>query len=158
MPLSDVQRNNIVEVAKSWLGTPYRGWSAIKGSKGGVDCGQLLKAVYLEAGHRPGDGVPLPTDYSLQVCQHREDPEYINTVMRYMREISELEAKPGDTVVYKLDHAFAHAGIIVSWPDYIIHAIGRHGVIGGHGTKEPRFQKCQRKFFTPLDEHCKEEE
>ena len=41
MGLTDKQREKVCEVAKSWYGTPYRGWTCIKGV--GCDCGQLLK-------------------------------------------------------------------------------------------------------------------
>ena len=92
MPLTDKERANIVAIAESWYGTPYRGWSCLKGA--GVDCGQLLKGVFTEAGHQPADGVPLPADYSLQVSQHRHDTSYIETVMKYER-LPERACKPG---------------------------------------------------------------
>ena len=144
MGLSDAQRANIVAVAESWYKTPYRGWSCLKGA--GVDCGQLLKGVYIDAGYFPSDGIPLPLDYSLQVSQHRHDTSYIETVAKYMREIPEAEAKPADVVVYKMGLAFAHAGIIKSWPEHIIHALERDGVTGGHGMNF-KFGRLEKKWF-----------
>jgi hypothetical protein len=148
MPLSDKQREHIVEVANTWVGTPYRGWSCVKGA--GCDCGQLLKGVYEEAGHIP-EGANLPENYSLQVAQHRKDTEYIDTVMKYMREITEAEVLPGDAVIYKIGLAFTHAAIIVSWPEYVIQAIETHGVSAGHGMNS-RYGKLQKRFFTLRDE------
>jgi hypothetical protein len=151
MPLTDQERENIVKVAESWYSTPYRGHTCLKGV--GCDCGQLLKGVYMEAGHRPEDGVPLPSDYSLQVFLHRKDTQYIDTVSKYMREIPEVEVKPGDLVVYQIGHAFAHAAIIVKWPKHVVHALMREGVCAGDGMNH-KFGRLKKKFFTVKDEFC----
>jgi hypothetical protein len=156
MSLNNEQRQNIVKVVESWYGTPYRGHSCLKGA--GVDCGQLLKGVFVEAGHLPAD-IPLPKNYSLQVSQHRHDTEYIETIGKYMREITETEVQPGDVVVYKLGLAFAHAAIIKVWPEHIIHALERDGVTAGHGgktqfSKNYKFSDLERKFYTLRDEFC----
>jgi cell wall-associated NlpC family hydrolase len=147
--LTNEQRQHIVDVAKCWIGTPYRGWSCVKGA--GVDCGQLLKGVFEEAGHC-NDGITLPENYSLQVFQHRKDTTYIDYVNKYMREITEAEALPGDVVVYRLGLAFAHAAIVVAWPEHIIHAVEFQGVISGHG-KNFKFGRLEKRFFTLRDEY-----
>src|ERR1700722_14108058 len=121
MPLTKSQRKKITDEAITWLGTPYRGWSRLKGC--GVDCGQLLAGVYIGAGFFPPDGIKMPENYSLQVAQHREDTEYIDTILKYMREIAETDLQPGDVVVYKLGLAFAHAAIVIDWPNYVVHAM-----------------------------------
>ena len=118
----------------------------------GVDCGQLLYGVFHSLGYIPA--LDLPRDYSLQIAQHQESLEYVELVSRFMREIPEAEALPGDVVVYKLGKAYAHAAIVIEWPSYLIHAVGRHGVSGAHGTKTPLFKHCERKFFTLKDEYC----
>lgn len=138
------QRNQVVAEARSWIGTPYRGWSCLKGA--GTDCGQLIYGVFRACGLVPE--VTLPKDYSLQVAQHRASTEYIETVDKYFRDIPESEVQPGDLVVYKLGHAFAHAAIIVSWPSFIIQAELRHGVSGAHGLKLPAFRNAPRVFRT----------
>jgi cell wall-associated NlpC family hydrolase len=155
MPLNEKERENVVRVAKEWYGTPYRGWTCLKGV--GCDCGQFLKGVYMEAGHRPDDGIPTPPDYSLQVSQHRKSTEYIDIINKYMREITEAEVLRGDVVVYKLGLAFAHAAIVVSWPDHIIHSLERYGVCAGHGLNF-KFGRLDKKFFTVRDEYCAKEE
>jgi hypothetical protein len=154
MSLSDNQRLHIIEVAKSWVNTPYRGHSCLKGA--GVDCGQLLKGVYIEAGHQFPDGIPLRSDYSLQVSQHKHDTEYIDIISKYMREVPESEVKPGDIVVYKMDLAFAHAAFVIDWPHFIIHAINDPGVCGGHGMNN-KFGKLSKRFYSLRDEFIGEE-
>jgi len=143
--LTDEQRQAIVEETKTWLKTPYRGWSRIKGA--GVDCGQILAAVFIACGHIPSD-TQLPAYYSLSVAQHKEDTEYIDLVEKYMREIPESEVKPGDVVVYKLGKAFAHSAFVVSWPEQCIHAMARHGVTYTHGLNHPKLRRTEKKFYT----------
>jgi cell wall-associated NlpC family hydrolase len=142
--LTTIQREAIVHEAKSWQGTPYIGHARIKGA--GTDCGQILYAVYRACGLLPD--VELPKDYSLQVAQHRASTEYVDFIARYFREIPESDVLPGDLVVYKLGHAYAHAAVVVSWPEYVIQAEMRHGVSGAHGTKHPAFKRAPRVFFT----------
>jgi hypothetical protein len=151
MPLDERQRAKLVTEFKSWTGTPYRGWSARKGPKGGVDCGQIIKAAYVNTGFLPAD-IKLPEYYSLCVAQHKEDTRYIELIETYMREIPEPEAGPGDVVVYKLGHAFAHSALIVEWPRVVIHAWMRYGVIGAHGMDHPNLKGKLRKFYALKDE------
>lgn len=147
--LTEEQRAKIVKETMSWIGTPYRGWSRIKGPKGGTDCGQILAGVYSNSGFLPSTVLDsLPKYYSLSVSQHKESTEYIDLVSTYMREIPEAEAGPGDVVIYKMGFAFAHAAIIVQWPNFVIHAFAHGGVRGATGNNHPRLKKCSRKFFT----------
>ncbi len=78
--------------------------------------------------------------------------EYVQTVEKYMREIPESEVLPGDVVVYKIGLAFAHAGIVVKWPEHIIHALAREGVHAGHG-KNFKFGRLEKRFFTVREEY-----
>lgn len=145
--LTELQRASITAEARTWIGTPYRGWTCLKGI--GADCGQLIYGVFRACGLVPI--IVLPKDYSLQASQHQASTEYVDLVATYFREITEAEVLPGDVVVYKLGLAFSHAAIIVKWPEYIIQAVPRHGVSGAHGVKTPVFNKRARKFFTLKD-------
>jgi cell wall-associated NlpC family hydrolase len=150
MSLTREQRQQIVNEAMSWVKakTPYRGWSHKKGV--GADCGQLLYAVFHSLGLIPT--IELPKDYRIDVAQHRASTEYVDLVAAYMREIPESEAQTGDVVVYKLGLAYAHAGIIVRWPDKIIDAQLHGGVKVRHGMNQPKFSRASKKFFTLRNE------
>ena len=153
MPLTPMQRVAIIKETYSWLGTPYKGWCCYKGPKGGVDCGQLLYGILYNCGHLPY--IELPKDYSLQVSQHRASTEYVDLITKYMRPIPESEVLPADVVVYKLGFAYAHAAIIIEWPEHVIHAMGgTHGVCASHGIRAPKFKKAPRLFFTLKEEFC----
>ena len=152
--LTNETRSAIVKEARSWIGTPYRGWSCVKGA--GTDCGQLIYGVYRALNLIPV--TPLPKDYSLQVAQHHSSTEYMELIDKFFQAVPEAEVKPGDLVCYKIGLAVAHAAIIVTWPGFIIQAELRHGVSGSHGTKNPALrerhylQGCVCEFRTLRDE------
>ncbi|MEO6983328.1 MAG: hypothetical protein ABI072_09465 [Edaphobacter sp.] len=139
-------------IAESWLNTPYKGWSKVKGA--GVDCGMLLAAVYQEARLIPAD-IDLPTDYPLFIGLHRASIEYVDLVLRYFREIQESEVLPGDVVVWRLtgSKSYCHGAIVKSWPDYIIHAYG-DSVRAGNAKSRLRLLKSDKLFFTLQDQYC----
>lgn len=150
MPLAPEQRQRIVDVALSWTGTPYRGWTCKKGV--GADCGQFLRGVFIEAGFFRE--IPAPANYSLQAAQHRHTSEYRDIVETYMRPIAESEVLPGDVVLFKVGKGFAHSAIVKSWPDYVIHSLERYGVTAGHATANSRFARLPKLFYTLKDEYC----
>jgi cell wall-associated NlpC family hydrolase len=157
MPLSLTQREHLVAVAEGWYGTPYIACACLKGV--GVDCGQLLKGVYIEAGHKFDDGIPTPAHYSTDIAVHQDTTEYVGIVSKYMREIPESEVQPGDVVIYATARkgVFSHAGIIVKWPEHIVQATKREGVTAGHGgksqfAKNHMLSQLERKFFTLREE------
>jgi cell wall-associated NlpC family hydrolase len=154
MSLTNEQRQEVVTETKSWLGTKYVGWVAIKGY--GADCGQLIFGIYRNCGFISPD-IYLPKDYSLQVAQHQASTEYIDIVNTYMREISQDEVLPGDVVVFRLGLAFAHAGIVINYPS-IIHTLAYGGCQGGNLDRHPKLFKAQRKYFTLRDEYCLKQE
>jgi cell wall-associated NlpC family hydrolase len=152
MPLTNEQRKEIVTISESWIGTPYVGWSRVKGH--GTDCGQLLAAVYIETGHIPAD-IDLPTDYPLFIGLHRASTEYVDLVLRYFREIPESEVQPGDVVVWRLtgSKSYCHGAIVKSWPTYIIHAYGDK-VKAANAKSRLRLLKSDKLYFTLQDQYC----
>ena len=155
--LSTTQREALVQEAKSWIGTPYRGWSCLKGC--GVDCGQLIYGVYRACGLLPE--IAIPKDYCLQAGVHQEKSILEDLVAPYFREIPESDLKPGDVALFKTQlrysataPGFAHAGIIITWPSYLLHVDTHSGVHGDDANRSPFFKRCPRKFGTLRDEFC----
>ncbi len=143
------QREQVVIETESWIGTPYRGWSCVKGA--GVDCGQLLYGVFHNCGLIP-EISDLPKDYPLFIGQHRASTEYVDLVLQYFREIPESEVLPGDIVVWRLTGSlsYCHAAIIKSWPTCFIHAFAT-SVRMGDAKSRLRFAKADKVFFTLKD-------
>lgn len=138
------ERLRIVEVAKTWMNTPFHDCAGIKGI--GVDCAYLPIRILNETGLF--DRIPDPPPYSPQVMLHRNDEPYLAMIQMYMHEIPEAHAKPADMVLYKVGRSFCHGGIIVEWPGFIIHPIRDRGVIGSHGIEEGFLFRKPRRFFS----------
>jgi cell wall-associated NlpC family hydrolase len=113
----DSARAAVLAAAEAWIGTPFHDLARVKGA--GVDCAQLVAAVYHEAGIF---GEIVSPAYSPQFMLHRDEERLADFVLRYAREIRADEARPADVVLYKIGRCFAHAAIIVEWPREIIHA------------------------------------
>jgi cell wall-associated NlpC family hydrolase len=116
------ERAAVVQEALSWQGTPYHHLGRVKGA--GVDCGQLLAAVFEAAGLTPNiDPGEYPRDWNL----HRGDERYLGIVETYAHRI-EGPPQPGDILLYKWGRCINHGAIVVEWP-LVIHSFVDQGVI-----------------------------
>ena len=110
-------RARVVACARDWIGTPFHDLARVKGV--GVDCAQLIAAVYEEA------GLTAHIDTGYYPPQHflHSDGEQLATFLsRHAAEIDAARAGAGDVVIYRYGRAYAHAAIIVEWPARIVHA------------------------------------
>jgi cell wall-associated NlpC family hydrolase len=149
-------REQIVKEALSWAGTKYHDHAGIKHI--GVDCAFFPLRVYQSVGRIPLDFVvpyyspqqwlnsPSQRDkFSLKF----EDKTFLNIVLQFAkREIMEREVQPGDFVIYKVAASWTHGGIIIHWPEYVLHPIVGQGVVGSHGSQEGFLVNRQRRFFS----------
>jgi cell wall-associated NlpC family hydrolase len=116
-----LERQLVVEEAKTWLKTPYHHMGRIKGS--GVDCGQILIAVWdncglielLEVGH-------YYQDWSL----HRSEEKYLEWILKYTKKVDRAPL-PGDIILYKFGRCISHAAIVIDYP-LVIHSYVNLGV------------------------------
>lgn len=148
-----LERARVVEVARSWIGTPYHPCAQKK--RVGVDCGNLPAAVYAEAGLI--DPVKIP-NYSPQWMLHQRPEMFMNLVLAVGGREFDGPPLPGDFVMFQFGRCFSHGGIVVSWPT-IIHAQVKACVmpddvskcrwldfIGEGGPEQGK--RRPRKFFT----------
>lgn len=135
------ERAHVVEVARTWIRTPYHDRAAIKGV--GVDCAMLLVAVYSDAGIVP---VEDPGHYSSQWYLHHSEEKYLAEVEKYAHQI-EGPPKPGDVVVYKVGRAFAHGGIVTDWPN-IIHAVKEANMVIEDRWDAGRLAGREHRFYS----------
>lgn len=113
-----------VQEALTWCRTPYHSRARIKGV--GVDCGQILIAVYEAAGVlQPGECEP--GDYIHDRHEHRTEENYLEWITRYCEPITG-EPQPGDIAMFRYGHSNSHSAIVVKWP-LVLHAYVRLGVI-----------------------------
>lgn len=116
-------RQLVIDVAASWLGTPYVSNAMIKHRRGGVDCAMILVDVYCTAGIVPKDFDPRP--YPPQWHMHRGEEIYLNFVQSFAKEIF-TTPKPGDVVLFQIGRLYAHGAIVTDWPK-AIHACAPGG-------------------------------
>lgn len=138
------QRVAIVAEAQSWINTPFAHQGKVKGA--GVDCGQLIAAVYETVlDWSPFDFGNYPKAWML----HRdEDAEfYLGIVKQHC--VETREPLPGDIALFKYGRAYSHGAIVKSWP-LVIHADARvRKVVLEDASKMPLAQR-HRIFFTPF--------
>lgn len=95
---SSEEREKIVKIAQSWLGTPYV-WGG--NTRNGVDCSGLVKIVYEQV------GLNLP-----RTAQQQYD---------YANKISNRELQPGDLLFYRKGNKISHVAIYIGKGE-IIHS------------------------------------
>src|ERR1700676_394294 len=94
-------RKAIIAEAETWLDTPFHHEARIKGA--GVDCGQLLIAVYSACGF-------VPTDYKIahyspDFMLHQGREMFLEYVKTFSREVE--SPLPGDVVLFQWGRLFA---------------------------------------------------
>lgn len=106
-----VTRDEIVRVARAWLGTPYHHQAAVKGA--GCDCLGLIRGVYAELyGAPPVEEVP---PYTPDWAESSGRETLLHAARRHLQELpGAVGGKRGDVLVFRL-HKTArakHAGIL----------------------------------------------
>lgn len=153
-------RKCIVTEALSWADTPYHDAAGIKHI--GADCAYFPLRVFQAVGRIPKDFTPerySPQQWLNSPSQKDklhlrfEDRTFLDIVLKFAkREISETEVRPGDFVIYKIAASWTHGGIVIKWPEFIMHPVVGRGVIGSHGTKEGFLLNRERRFFSVFTE------
>lgn len=139
----DVRRALVVKEAETWLKTPFHHEARVKGH--GVDCGQLLIAVYGAFGY-------IPLDYSLahyspDFAQHRDREWYLEIVKEFAHQVTEPGV--GDIVLFKWGRLFSHGGIVTDWPK-IIHAWAITKCVIRFDAELYPLKDKPRLFFSPF--------
>lgn len=121
-------RAQVIAVARSWLGTPYRHQASAKGS--GTDCLGLIRGVWRELyGSEPELIPPYTPDWSEPDRRER----LWEAALRHLTPVRPIEAGPGDLILFRMrDSSVAkHLGIFAERDDQpsFLHAYSGHGVV-----------------------------
>lgn len=134
--MSDALRQRIAAEARAWLGTPYHHHARLRGV--GVDCAQLLAAVYEAA------GVIGPLDlghYATQWHLHHSDELFLQWLRRCGATPLPAGASPrmGDVGVWRFGLTHSHGGIVVEEgaDPLVVHAYIRRKVIPTRLSEAP---------------------
>jgi NlpC/P60 family putative phage cell wall peptidase len=116
----------IVSIARSWIGTPYRHQASLKGV--GCDCLGLVRGVWRETyGCEP----ELPPAYQPDWAERSGEDRLRAAARRHFgAEFTLVEMRPGDLLLFcwRPDLPAKHAGIL-STEDRFIHAYEQAAVI-----------------------------
>ena len=92
-----MRRDEIVEAARGWIGTPYRHQASKKGV--GTDCLGLLRGVWREVvGEEPQRLPPYTPDWAEALGQET----LLETARRHMVETPPGAAGPGDVLLFRM--------------------------------------------------------
>lgn len=130
--MTSVQRDAVVAEAMSWLHTPYHHHGRIKGV--GVDCAQILCAVYEDCGLVPHVD---PGFYAPDWHLHRSEEMYQGWLQRYAKRLGPTEQpQPGDIALFKFGRCYSHGAILVQ-DGLLVHAYIGRGVVLSRADEEP---------------------
>lgn len=121
-------RDDIVQAARLWLGTPYRHQASCRGA--GADCLGLVRGVWRDVmGHEP----ERPPAYTADWAEASGEERMLAAAHRHLFRVREVEAAPGDLLFFRMiDRGPAkHVGILSSAglnQGRIIHAYSGHDV------------------------------
>lgn len=138
-------RADVCTLARGWLRTPWHHQARIRGV--GVDCAQLLIAVYAEAGVIKDFD---PGNYAIDHMMHSDREVFRGWCERYGRQTKTPRA--GDAVVWKFGRVYSHGGIVVEWPGRVIHAFRPFGEVCETPADASRLAGRDAIFFTFWDD------
>lgn len=140
-----ITREQVVDEARSWVGTPYQHQARIKGI--GVDCAGLLIGVARAL------GIVSPIFDVTGYTRRPDGWSLIETCEQHMQAIERADMGPGDAVVVRFDSEPQHFGLIAPYSHgglSIIHAASKHNrvietrLLFGDGTRAMKFVQAYR--------------
>jgi NlpC/P60 family putative phage cell wall peptidase len=141
--MDEATRQAVVAEALTWLGTPYHHHARVKGV--GVDCAQLLCAVYEACGCVPHID---PGNYAHDWHLHRGEEIFIEWLEKAGARKVQAPA-PGDVVLFKYGRAFSHGAVVACrhGAAAAVHAYVGRGVIWT-GLDEAPLQGRSNTFWS----------
>lgn len=121
-----VVNQQVLEIARSWIGTPYQHQASCRGA--GTDCLGLLRGIWRELYGTEPEIVP---PYTMDWSEIGDSETLLDACARHLLPVA--EALAGDVLVLRMrDGAVAKHLAIRSGHKTIIHAYSGHGVV--HST------------------------
>ena len=136
----------LVQVARRWLGTPFIPHACIPGA--GVDCVQLVGAIYWETGAIDDPRFP---DYTMDGGEHRISSqvlEWLEASTRFERLTPGAAVQTGDLACFRMGRVPHHVGLVLQ-PPLFIHAMRNYGVIESR-LDDPTFAKRLMAVYRPV--------
>lgn len=102
-------REEVVERARHWLGTPYRHQASMKGE--GADCLGLIRGLWRETMGAEPEALP---PYSPDWAEVEGGERLLEAARRWLREIPLESARTGDVVLFRMSDGVPvkHCGVL----------------------------------------------
>lgn len=143
-------RQDIVDEARAWLGTPYVHQASVKGA--GADCLGLLRGVWRAVVGAEPEAVPV---YSMDWSEPQGEERMWSAARRHLSEKPIADMAGGDVLLFRMrDGSVAkHLGIVSSAHDVtrFIHAYSGHGVVE-NALSDPWRRRVVACFEFPVEE------
>lgn len=122
-----MKREHIVEIARSWLFTPYKHQATVKGA--GCDCVGLLRGVFKELYGLDDDPEVVPP-YRPDWYERTERDNLLLIAGRHLEEVSLEERRAGDVLCFRMRPGMSakHCAIMTG-PNSMIHSYSRKFVV-----------------------------
>ena len=120
-----MKTNEIVEAARTWIGTPYHNQASLKGV--GCDCVGLARGIYREVyGHEPKVNLSYSPDWG----DHNGNEEIIAAADRFLEPLELDRLHPGCVILIRLrKHLTAKHCLIYTGDNRVIHAFNNNRVL-----------------------------
>lgn len=151
----DVAREEVVAIARTWIGTPFQHGARIP--RVAVDCAQLLVATYVGAGVVAEP--PAIAHYSKDWFLHERTSRFVDIVEGAgLVECGTIGVAPGlgDVVLFRYGRCASHGAVIVSLgdaPTRIVHAFRGRGVVEDEMLEGGSLEVRRVGFWTPRAWH-----
>ncbi|MVO14737.1 NlpC/P60 family protein [Parasedimentitalea huanghaiensis] len=123
-----VLADQVVQVARTWIGTPYLHQAASKGA--GCDCLGLVRGIWREV---LGEGPAQVPAYSKDWSEPQGEERLWQAAMQYLVGKPLDQAAVGDVILFRMRHGAVakHLGIQsrTEQPWRFVHAYSGHGVV-----------------------------
>lgn len=145
-----LSRQDIVDEARHWLGTPYVHQASVQGA--GTDCLGLLRGVWRSLVGQEPEAVPV---YSLDWSEPQGEERMWAAARRHLIEKPFADVAAGDVLLFRMrDSGVAkHLGIVSDTGDVprFIHAYSGYGVVE-NALSAPWRRRVVACFAFPLEE------
>ncbi len=112
-------RDDIVALARGWLGTPYHHQASVHGI--GTDCLGLVRGLYREI---HGIEPEIPPAYDRDWAEATGAETLLAAARRHLIEIEPRHALPGDVLIFRWRrHAVAKHAAVLATASTFIHAV-----------------------------------
>jgi NlpC/P60 family putative phage cell wall peptidase len=115
-----IWRQHIVDVARTWIGTPYHHQASLKGV--GTDCFGLVRGVWREVYELDKDPEDMPP-YSWDWAEAKDEETMLEAAKRHMEEVPMEEMGAGDVILFRYRQGYnaKHAAVLTS-SNRMVHA------------------------------------